>query len=185
MRSNAPAMESLKIVMFAIAAGILYGIAHDQITARVCIEYFTVFHPPLVPTDSPTLLGLAWGIVATWWAGAILGLALAFAARAGSSPKFAARDAFSLIIRLLPVMAASAAVFGIAGFVFATKKIISPPWWVQSHLATSRFPNFMADWWAHNASYGSAFLGGAILCVIAYRRRRSDALQELEVRGRI
>jgi len=172
MRSNARAMESLKIVFLSIGAGVLYGIAHDQITARICIEYFTVFHPPLVATDSPTLLGFAWGVVATWWAGAILGAALALAARAGSRRKLAARDVLPLIARLLPVMAVFAGVFGIAGFVLTNKGMISPPSWVQSHLPPSRFPNFMADWCAHSASYGSAFLGGGVLCVIAYRKRR-------------
>jgi len=166
-------MESVKIVLFSIVAGVLYGIAHDQITARICIEYFTVFHPPLIATDSPTLLGLAWGLVATWWAGAILGLALAIAARGGSRTKLSARDVLPLIARLLPVMAAAAVLFGIAGFVLANKGMIHPPLWVRSQLPLQRFPNFMADWWAHSASYGSAFLGGAVLCVIAYRKRRS------------
>lgn len=171
MLSNARAMESLKIIFLSIGAGVLYGIAHDQITARICIEYFTVFHPPLVATNSPTLLGLAWGVAATWWAGAILGSALALAARAGSRSKLAASEVLPLIARLLPVMAVSAIAFGVAGFVLANRGMIVPPAWVQSHLPPSRFPNFMADWWAHSASYGSAFFGGGVLCVIAYRKR--------------
>jgi hypothetical protein len=51
-------MESLKIVFASIAAAILYGIVHDQFTARICVEYFTVFHPPVFATQSPTLLGI-------------------------------------------------------------------------------------------------------------------------------
>jgi len=35
-------MEYIKIVLLAIAAAISYGILHDQITVRVCIEYFTI-----------------------------------------------------------------------------------------------------------------------------------------------
>ena len=80
-------MESLKIVLVCIAAAVLYGIVHDQFTARACIEYFTVFHPPVFRTQSPTLLGFGWGIIATWWVGAILGVLLALTARAGPRPK--------------------------------------------------------------------------------------------------
>ena len=71
-------MESLKIILMAVAAAVLYGIMHDQITARVCVEYFTIGHPQLFvfPTDDPTLLGIGWGIVATWWVGLPLGIAL-------------------------------------------------------------------------------------------------------------
>jgi hypothetical protein len=49
--------EGLKIILASVAAAIIYGIVHDQITARICIEYFTVFHPPVFLTQSPTLLG--------------------------------------------------------------------------------------------------------------------------------
>jgi hypothetical protein len=166
-------MESLKIVFYSIAAGVLYGIIHDQITVRICAGYFTLFHPRLLPEDfPPTLVALAWGVVATWWAGAILGLLLALAARAGSRAELAAASLLPSIGKLLLVMAGSATLFGIIGFVLASNGVIFPPLWVQSQLPPSRFPNFMADWWAHTASYASAFLGGMVLCVIAYRRRR-------------
>lgn len=63
-------MEALKIAATCVLAAILYGIIHDQFTARICIEYFTVFHPPIFDTQSPMLLGIGWGIIATWWVGA-------------------------------------------------------------------------------------------------------------------
>ena len=62
-------MEALKIAVTCVIAAVLYGIVHDQFTARICIEYFTIFHPPIFHTQSPTLLGIGWGIVATWWVG--------------------------------------------------------------------------------------------------------------------
>jgi hypothetical protein len=58
-------LESLKIILVCVASAILYGIIHDQFTARICIEYFTVFHPPIFATQSPTLLGIGWGVIAT------------------------------------------------------------------------------------------------------------------------
>ena len=58
-------MESLKIVVGRVLAAILYGIVHDQFTARICVEYFTVFHLSIFQTHSPTLLAYGWGVIAT------------------------------------------------------------------------------------------------------------------------
>jgi hypothetical protein len=87
-------MQAISIVGLCIASAVVYGILHDQVTARVCLEYFTIGHPPVFATDSPTLLGLGWGIIATWWVGLFLGVPLAIAARAGRRPK---RDVSSLM----------------------------------------------------------------------------------------
>lgn len=73
-------MQFLLIVILCIGSAVCYGIAHDQITARVCVEYFTIGHPPVFDTNSPTLPGLGWGVLATWWVGAISGIPLAVAA---------------------------------------------------------------------------------------------------------
>lgn len=65
-------MPFIRIVLLSILAAIGYGIIHDQVTARICVEYFTIGHPPIFHTDSPALLGVRWGILATWWVGLIL-----------------------------------------------------------------------------------------------------------------
>ena len=52
-------MRTGAIVLMCVFAAVVYGVIHDQITARVCVEYFTVGHPPIFPTDDPTLLGVA------------------------------------------------------------------------------------------------------------------------------
>jgi hypothetical protein len=49
-------MQWLAIVTLTILACITYGIIHDQVTARICLEYFTIGHPQIVPTDDPTVL---------------------------------------------------------------------------------------------------------------------------------
>jgi len=58
-------MQSLAIVLLCIGSAVMYGVLHDQVTARICVEYFTIGHPPVFPTDDPTLLGIGWGIIAT------------------------------------------------------------------------------------------------------------------------
>jgi hypothetical protein len=164
-------IESLKIVLLCVAAAILYGIVHDQFTARICIQYFTVFHPPIFGTQSPTLLGIGWGVIATWWVGAFLGILLAVAARAGWRPKLTATALLLPIGRLLITMAACAALSGLLGFELAKNNIISPPDWVATRLPASAHSRFMADWWAHSASYLSGFLGGIAVCIMIYRKR--------------
>ena len=54
-------MESAKILILSVAAAIAYGIVHDQVTAHLCVEYFTIGHPPVFPTQNPTLLAFAQG----------------------------------------------------------------------------------------------------------------------------
>jgi len=166
-------MEFAKIVLLSIVAAICYGIMHDQVTARICVEYFTVFHPPVFPTTNPTLLGLGWGVIATWWLGAFLGAVLANSAQAGDRRKLSARDLARPVLRLLAVMALSALFFGITGYVLARRGLIAPPEWVMEKLDRGSHSAFMADWWAHNASYAAATLGGVVLCVITYRKRNN------------
>src|SRR5215208_7353967 len=112
-------METLRIVGLALLAAVGYGVLHDQVTARICVEYFTIGHPPLLPTESPTLLALGWGVVATWWVGLPLGLLLAAASRLGRRRKLTAAELRRPLGVLLLAMAAAAAVAGAVGAVLA------------------------------------------------------------------
>ena len=168
-------MQSLRIVLTSIAAAVVYGIVHDQFTAHICVEYFSVFHPPVFPTSSPTLLALGWGVVATWWMGAFLGVLLALAARAGSRRKLGSSELLRPISKLLLIMGFLAAFAGLTGYVLAIRGVIAPPRWVASVLPPAKHARFMADWWAHNASYLFGFLGGIALCVVTIRKRLSHA----------
>ena len=62
--------QGLAIVGLCVAAAVVYGLVHDQVTVRLSLEYFTVLHPHVVDTDSPTVLALVWGVIASWWMGA-------------------------------------------------------------------------------------------------------------------
>jgi hypothetical protein len=155
-------MEALTIIVMCVVAAVLYGIAHDLVTTRVCLEYFTIFHPAIFNhTHSPTLLALGWGVLATWWAGLFIGIALAVVARVGNFPKLSAKDLLSSVRALVPVMAGCAILAGAAGFFWGGAG--------RAELA----PNFYADLWAHTASYASGFFGGTVICGMTYRRRRS------------
>lgn len=149
----------------------MYGILHDQFTARICVEYFTVFHPPVFSTQSPTLLALGWGTLATWWLGAFLGVLLAIAARIGPRRRTNATELLRPVIALLAMMGAIAAIAGVVGYVLAGRGAITPPQFVVSVLPQSKHARFMADWCAHSASYVSGFVGGIALCVLTFRKR--------------
>lgn len=167
-------MEFLKIIALTIIAAIVYGVLHDQVTARVCVEYFTVAHPPLFGgLTSPTLLAFAWGVIATWWAGAYVGVPLAIVSRYGAWPKLSARDLVRPLAVLFLAMAISALTYGVWGWrhAIADAHLRAS---VGEFVSTDRAPAFVADWFAHSASYTVGFVGGAALwlCAIVTRWRR-------------
>ena len=96
---------------------------------------------------------------------------VAVTARAGWRPKLPAGILIYPIGKLLLVMAGSALISGLAGYMLARHGVIAPPSLVAFNLRPSAHARFMADWWAHNASYAVGFLGGIVLCAGQYRRR--------------
>jgi len=161
-------MEFAKIVLGSIAAAIVYGILHDQVTARICLEYFTVFHPHISGPQTATWLGLAWGVIATWWVGAGLGVCLGIAARVGRLPKMPARPLTPMVGKLLAVMAVCAAVAGLIGYLSEGIPAEYP-----QMLPEQLHRRFAADFWAQNASYLTGILGGIGLCIHILMRRRA------------
>jgi len=169
-------MEALKIAFICVVAAVIYGIVHDQFTARICLEYFTVFHPPIFHTQSPTLLGIGWGIVATWWVGAFFSVPMILAARTGRRLPLPAFELLRPIAFLLALMAAAAVLSGITGYVLARKGVLDTKWLSDAFPLQAMRYRFMADWWAHTASYGAAFVGGIAVCVVTYRRRLESGI---------
>jgi hypothetical protein len=151
----------LKIILLSVVAAIVYGLVHDQITIRICPEYFTVFHPRIIRSDNLTLIALSWGVVATWWMGAGIGFVLALAARWGTWPRRTWAQLVPSIGLLLGAMAICAIVAGVAGY-----QIGKLPIELSYELPSSMYQRFMADWWAHLSSYGSGFFGGLGLAVM-------------------
>lgn len=168
-------IEACKIVLFSMGAAIAYGLVHDQITAHLCVEYFSVAHPPVIPTDSPFLLALVWGVLATWWVGLILGLALAAAARIGPAPRLDLNDVRPLMVRLMLYSGLGAVVAGIIGAILvATGSAPVPGGWGDV-IPTDKHTAFSADAWAHTASYAVGGLGGLVVIALALRKRLRGA----------
>lgn len=164
-------MQGVRIVVMSIGASVLYGILHDQVTAHLCIEYFTLFHQRGIASDSPVLQGLVWGVIATWWVGLLLGVPLALAARSGSWPPLTPRDLVRPIGCLLLAMALCAAIAGIGGYLTG----LHHPDQIVLDLdrrdwapvaSPQKWPFFLADYCAHNTSYAVGFIGGLVVVAL-------------------
>lgn len=151
--------EFIKILLLCIGAAVCYGVVHDQITVRICVEYFTVAHPPVFKADSPTLLGLGWGVIATWWVGAFLGVLLALASLAGNRPTVRAAQLVRPLGWLLTVMAVGAFACGLFGYLLNQQRVVGIGGW-EGAIPEPKQPAFAADQWAHSASYLFGFVGG-------------------------
>lgn len=164
-------MHSLSIVLLCVVAAVCYGIAHDQVTARVCVEYFTVGHPPMFNTEDPTLLGLGWGVLATWWVGVLLGIPLAVAAQGGARPRRSARSLIRPLLCLLAVMAVCALLAGVAGWTMGRSGVVVLGGPITRMLPPERHVPFQADLWAHATSYLVGLVGGMVVIVQVWRSR--------------
>lgn len=164
-------MNQAKIILLCVFAAITYGVLHDQITARLCIEYFTVAHPPLFSATSPTMVGLCWGVAATFGIGLILGTLLALVGHSGSEPPLRASELFKPIFRLLVTMAITASIAGVSGYLLARGGIVAMPDELAAVIPQARHFEFMAVWFAHGASYLVGLIGGSRLVFRIWRRR--------------
>ena len=171
-------IESLKIAILCIVAAIVFGILHDQVTARVCVEYFTVGHPPIFHTDDPTLLSFGWGVIATWWMGAILAVPAMLASRLGSWQKINAAHLVRPIGCLLIVMVCSSLLAGVAGYFVAKAGGVQLVGSLAYRVPAAKHVAFLADLWAHLAAYGVGFFGGIGVSIWVLFRRWQRATRE-------
>jgi hypothetical protein len=165
------AVELLKILLLCVAAACVFGIAHDQVTARISVEYFTIGHPIIVDTTSPTVLGLVWGVEATWWMGLLVGIPVTIAARAGRRPKLRARQLVRPIAVLLLAMAVAALLAGLVGHLLASRGDVVLYGFLAERVPVDRHPAFLTALWAHSASYVAGVIGGVVLIIVLRRTR--------------
>jgi hypothetical protein len=168
-------MQWLGIVILSIVCCVIYGILHDQVTARICVEYFTIGHPPVFDTEDPTLLGIGWGVIATWWVGAILGVPLATVSRIGNKPKKSVRQLIKPMAVLMSICAGIALVMGIVGYIAASNGRVFLAGQIAERVPKEKHVAFLTDLWIHNASYLAGFVGGIVLMIYTWRTRPATA----------
>ena len=167
-------MEYLKIILASILLSITYGITHDLITTQISIEYFTIGHPIIIDTNSPILLALVWGTIATWWVGLIIGILISFSSRLGSKPKLNFKDVFKPILKLITVMFAGALLGGLIGYITSINQIFTLVPRLAKQIDPSKHHLFLTAGWAHTSSYIIGFVGGITLCVKIILRRSKN-----------
>lgn len=162
-------------VMLCVAFTILFGVLHNQASARVSLEYFTIGHRALIRSTSPTLMGIAWGIHSTWWVGVILGLALVLSGMAGGWKKRTARSFIRPLLLLFCFCALASAVLGLLGYRLSSGGYIPFLKGMSSAVSPERQPRYMAALWMHTASYAAAAMGSAVIVVrTLFGRRPAD-----------
>lgn len=125
--SNRSSLISIvRLAALLAACGTLYAILHDQITARICVEYFTVTHPTIIPSQNPTSLAIAWGIVAGGPPSLGLGVLVALCARVGRWPKLSTRSVMIGTMCVFVVMAIGAAIMGFLGSIYGASVAVGP-----------------------------------------------------------
>jgi len=164
-------MEYVRIVLLSIGCAIVYGIIHDQVTAHLCVEYFTIGHASLLGLTDPTALAFAWGVVATWWVGLQLGVLLALACRVGPRPRLDVRDVRAPIMTLMLCVGLTSAVAGVVGYALAHAGTTHISYIVAARVPTVKQVAFIADAWAHESAYNVGAIGGILVCAWAWRER--------------
>jgi hypothetical protein len=177
-------VREAKIILLSTAAAIAYGIAHDQITARLCVEYFTIAHPPLFHTSSPAVLGICWGIAATCGVGAVLGVVLALVSQSEGLPPVPILRVCKSILGLLAVTAICASLAGVIGFELSRRSIIGIPATLAEVVPSGRHHRFVAVWFVHGASYLIGVTGGALVILRMWWERGRPRVLAVLPRGK-
>ena len=164
-----------RIVLIGVTAAVGYAVVQDQVSVRLCPEYFTVFHAPIPGVTDPTALGLAWGFLASWWPGLILGYAAALAATLGRRPRLTARDLVGPALVLVAFIATVVVVTGLSVWRHAELLGFSLDPFVARMLPQERQRALFVVACYHFAAYMAAFLGGMGLCAwISLERGRRE-----------
>ena len=157
--------EGLRIVGLFTAAAFAYAVVQNQVTARVCVEYFSVGHPAILPTRSSALLGLFWALVAGAPAGAFCGTLVAMGARDGPGPRLDWRYFVAPVRWLALVMALSTLLAGLAGYVLTSRGVITVIERYRHLISPDRHARFMADVFGHGATFLVGLLGTLLIAV--------------------
>ena len=157
-----------------LVAAVVFGVTMDLYEARLCPEYFTVHHNPIPNLDDPTLLGLAWGFLGTWWFGAALGGLAGLCSSVGRYPKLAPRELLPPILVLLFATVTTTIITGVSVQQYAELFAIRLDPAFEATVAAGREHALFTTACRHYAAYLSAGLGGVILLawIVVERRRR-------------
>jgi len=158
-----------------LGIGLLSGYAaiQDQVSARLCPEYFTHYHNPIPGVTDPTLTGIAWGFLGAWWGGALFGYAVGIAATVGKRKPLSLRELVKpMLVTVLGVASVTALVCGAVAF-YAEQLGVSLDQYMAAPVPAERRRGLLVVCCYHLAAYVSAVIGSVICCVWVARTRSS------------
>jgi hypothetical protein len=163
----------LRVVTMCFLGQALYAIVQDQVSARLCSEYFTAAHQRVGDIEDPTLLGIVWGVLAGGSGGMVMGLFVGAVATHGRLPVLNVRDVLRPLAVVLLTQATATALCGLSVFLnlrLAHLRLVGP---FALSIPSARHEGFFIVACMHIVTYATAILGSLGLCVWAVRRRRS------------
>jgi hypothetical protein len=178
----------------SVGAAVLYGILNDQVTIRVCKEYFTHgFHKLMLDdypdnflkrhflqSNSATKLAIGWGIFGTYDLGKYLATGMLAATRIplGSIPRLSIKDLILPTTIAFSGVGLACLAKGLYGYRKAAKmteeelnNAINCPDLKNSSPATKR--KFIANAYAHDAAFSAGACAGAAMIIYAIAKRIS------------
>src|SRR5262249_23728092 len=164
--------EGAKIGLLVLGAALAYGIALDQLTVRISLEYFTVAHPRLLADDSSGWLALAWAVRAAGAPRLVTGVLRGRAARGGPAPRRDAAGLLRPLSWLLVAMTLAAALTGALAYAAVRSGALALPEPFASRIELARHARFAAVWGATAASYAVGLCGASALALHVWRARR-------------
>jgi hypothetical protein len=109
------------------------------------------------------MLGICWGIAATFGVGALMGVVLALVCESEGLPPVPTPRLLRFILGLLAVMAISASLAGVVGFELSRRSIICMPAALAELVPPGRHHRFLAAWFVHGASYLVGIVGASLI----------------------
>ena len=164
-------MIHLKTFLLCLFGAIAFGIAHDLVTANICVEYFTIGHPKIIERQNPFVMAFLWGVLATWWVGVMLGIFIIVHNIIGKYPPLSFDIIKRWVFRLLFIMLFISPIAGFVGYILAKTEVVHLIPALADKIPAEKQVAFLAVGWAHLASYITGFTGGIIICVKVWLRR--------------
>jgi hypothetical protein len=161
-----------RFALMGLVALVGYAMLQDQVSARLCPEYFTVLHPPIPGLTDPTLLGISWGFLGGWWGGILLGYVAGLVATLGPRPPLAPRELVRPLGILVSVLAAVTALTGFTVWHHANLLGVSLDAGMTGLVPPECHCGLLTVACYHLAAYVTATVSGLVLCAWMWSQRR-------------
>lgn len=160
-----------RFALLGAIAAVGYGMLQDQVSARLAPEYFTLFHRPIAGLIDPTLLGITWGFLGTWWAGLFLGYMAGLIATLGQRPKLSPGEVVGPVFLLIAGVAATVAIAGASVWRYAVQLDVRLDPALRGMVPPERHQALLVVACYHFVGYAAAFASSVVLFIWIWRER--------------